>query len=158
MKWLNIFGIISAVGILPAVAYYIEQVNKARWSNIFLSEGGFGDYVSPGPSAADVTLEAGVVMFLFASFFVAVNVMNLIKIKTTTTKILAIIGLSLIGIAFIWNLLLLSTPTHISFDEGGQIWLIAGLMMLAFSIVFLVQTNRYTADRVNDEILDDEII
>lgn len=141
----------------PLTYYFIEEVNAARRSMWNLPQPDVFGYAMNYRQDVEITTQAGVVMFIISSFMIAQLIINLVKVKTNTTRTLSIIGLSLIGLAFCWNLMMLSTPTHISFDEGGQLWLIAGMMMLAFSITFLVQVNRLAGDP-NDEILDEEII
>lgn len=154
MKGLNIMGIIIAVATFAVAGYYFELINSARWRP-------YWDDSYYGPSAADITAEAGLVFLVISGFMVYQLITNLVKIKTITTKVLGIIGISLIGLAFLWNLIMLADPRGISFDEGGQIWLLASMIMLAFSIVFLVQCNYSSKkghNKTNNDIIDDEII
>lgn len=153
MKIVNIIGIGLSVALIPLTNYFIEYINASRSHVWFSSETQQGNVIS----AAEITFQAGIVMGLICGLLIAQCIYNLVNVKTTTTKSISIIGISLLGVAFLWNLLMLSTPTHISFDEGGQIWLLVSLLMTAFSIVFLVQMNRLSSFKSNDEILDDMV-
>ncbi|UKN01851.1 hypothetical protein K6119_19190 [Paracrocinitomix mangrovi] len=151
MKFFNIVGIIVGLGTVPATVYYIESVNRAHWGSW-----DFLDYY--GPSAAEITAEAALIFILIHLFFIIQNIANLVKIKTGTVKVLSIVGLSLLGVSFMFNLIMMAQPTHTSFDEGGQVFMLAGIMMMAFSIVYLVQSVRYNRVNENPEILDDDIV
>ena len=97
-------------------------------------------------------------MLIITLFMIFQNIFNIAKVKTITSKVLGIIGLSLLGLALLFNLLMLSSPRGVSFDEGGQIWMLVGLLMLAFSIVFLVQSVNYHKKmngQIDSEVIDD---
>lgn len=157
MKALNIIGIVLAVAVMPVCIFYVEETSSARWAAYDFFDS-FSTYY--GPSAREITQEAGAICMLFTLFFIFQLISNLVKVKTTTTKVLAIIGVSLVGIGFLFNLGMLADPGGISFDEGGQIWVLMGLLMLAFSIVFLVQSINVKKPAIgsnNQEIIDDII-
>ena len=72
---------------------------------------------------------------------------------------MAIIGLSLIGLNFLFDLLILASDGNISYDEGGPIHVVSGLIMIAFSIVFLVQSIWFAKGRKprsDYDLIDDE--
>ena len=157
MKAINIIGIILSVAILPVCVYYLEETSHARrasWD--FFNE--YSNYT--GPSAAQVSLEAGLICALFGGYFIYQIIMNLVKVKTMTSKVMSIIAISLIGLAFLINLIFIVSDGGATYDEGGQIWVIAGIIMLAFSIVFLVQSVMFAkkdSKTQNAEIIDDII-
>ena len=159
MKAINIIGICLAVIIFPLCVYYVDETSTARWAG--WDWGGYGNSYY-GPSASEVTAQAAGVSLLLVGFFIFQSIMNLIKIKTTSSKVMAIIGLSLMGIAFLINLSLLGGAG--TYDEGGLINIFVSFIMVAFSIVFLVQTVNYEkrSMNANAEVIDnndlDEIV
>ena len=81
--------------------------------------------------------------------------MGLSKTKTKTNKVLSIIGLSISGIFFFWNILVMVDPGAISYDEVGGGFAFYSLIMLAFMIVGLVQAIKY-ARKLNTQPLANE--
>lgn len=158
MKAINIIGIILGAGIFPLVSLYIEKVNDARWIGVDWPEyiGGQPDY--NGPTAADVTFEGALIILLILIYFIFQNILNMVKVNRPTTRVLSIIGISISGFSLLYCFLMLNNPTHLSFDEGGQSFMLPGLMMIGFSIVFLIQYMRMVGITVSEEILDDDII
>ncbi len=153
MKAVNIIGIILAVAIVPLCIYYVDETSAARWASWdFFNE--YSTYY--GPSAAEVTLEGAGLSAVLVSFFIFQSIINLVKIKTMTSKVLAIIGVSLMGIALLINLALMAEAG--TYDEAGLINLVVGPISLAFSIVFLVQTIQFEKigqKPQNTEVIDD---
>ena len=158
MRGLNIIGIILSIALFPIVVYYASEVSTARWRSWSVWD---ADYSYVGPSAADLTMEGAMFLLVITLFMVFQNIFNIVKVKTITAKVMGIIGVSLIGLALLFNLLMLSEPNGISFDEGGILWIFVGLLMLAFSIVFLVQSVNYHKKKklnTNSEVIDDDIV
>lgn len=160
MKAINIIGICLAVILFPLCIYYIDETSSARWAS-WDWYGGSNYY---GPSAADVTLEAAGISILIVGFFIYQSILNLTKIKTTTSKVLSIIAISLMGIAFLINLMMMASDGGATYDEGGAVHVFVSLIMVAFSIVFLVQSVNYgnknlktSADIIDDEEIEDII-
>lgn len=155
MKAVNIIGIVLAIAVIPVSIYYVELTSTARWASWDF----FNEYSSyNGPSAGEVSSEAASVCLLFGLFFIYQCISNMVKVKTMTTKVMSIISLSLIGLAFLFNLVFILSGGGTTFDEGGQIWMIAGVIMLAFSIVFLVQAIQFAGAGQpiqNSDVIDD---
>ena len=157
MRAINIISIVLSVAIMPVCGYYIEEVSRARWAS--WDWGGYSSYY--GPSAAELTMEGSLVILVFILYFLFVNIGNIAAVKTTTAKVMGIIGLCLVGLGFLFNLLVMTNPRGASFDEVGPTWVLMGLVMLAFSIVFLVQSVRYHKRKntpVSKDVLDDDIV
>lgn len=164
MKAMNIIGIVLTVVLGVVTAYYVDEVSSAYWDSFFSSldygsDYGFYDY---GRSPGDLTFEAGLFMMLFILFYSALYISNIVKVKTTTTKVLTIIGMSLTFIMLLWDVLMLISPRGISFHEVGPVYIIWGVINLAFCIVLLVQAVKYgnrnkKAGTVAKEIVDIEI-
>ena len=152
MKVFNIIGICLSLVIMPLCVYYVIECERAGWSF-------WNDYYS-GPSRSDITIQAAGLSLLFTGFFVFQSIMNVVKVKTTTSKVMGIISISLIGIIFLINAMMLASSGGATYDEGGPFNFIAGLIMLAFSIVFLVQTVNYEKklNRTDKEIIDDSTL
>lgn len=156
MKAINIIGICLAVILLPVCAYYIDATSTARWA----SWDWYGDFNSYyGPSASDVTLEAAGISILFVGYFIYQSILNLTKIKTPASKVMGIIGICLMGIAFLVNIMMMASGGGATYDEAGAIHVFVSLIMIAFSIVFLVQTVNFDKKALanNNDIIDDDI-
>ncbi|MFT4602119.1 MAG: hypothetical protein ACI857_002305 [Arenicella sp.] len=148
MKAINIIGLCLAVIIMPVCVYFVIECERAGWSY-------WSDY-SYGPSRADVTLQGAGISIFIVGFFLFQSIANLVKVKTTSSKVIGIISIVFMGIFFFINLAMVGSGGGATYDEGGAFNFIAGLMMIAFSIVFLVQTINYekklakSADIVDD--------
>lgn len=157
MRALNIIGLVLVVVLFFVTGIYINDVSSARWSDY--SYDGFRATFSS--RVADLTMEAGSIMLVFVLFFTSAMIGNLVKIKTITSKVMSIIGLSFSLLILLVNFVVLSSPSHLTFDESGGFFLIYGIICLAFFIVFLVQSVQYknrVFKKVNHQILDDDII
>ena len=161
---MNIIGIVLTIALCVVSAYYIDETSSARWDSFFSSmDYGYGSsYGYYGPSAADWTMEAGLIMLLFVLFYAGLYISNIVKVKTTTSKVMTIIGMSLTFIVLLWNILMLISPSHISYDEVGPVFIIWGIINLAFCIVLLVQAVKYgnrnkKGGAVAKELVDIEI-
>ena len=141
MKAFNIVGIILSLLFFCITGYYVAEVAKARFDFLYSDVGYYNGYVSNNSGA--LTTEIGVWSLLFFLFFLMLFIFNLIKVKTKTSKVFSIIGLSFTVIFFLWNTAMLISPSSISFDEVGGGWIFYSLIMFAFSIVGLVQAVRY---------------
>lgn len=146
-KVIYIIGIVLSVVFFVLSGYYSGEVSDARFDALFssynYSYSNYSSYSYNG-SASDLTVEAGVWSLVFILFFVAMNLIGLIKVKTKTSKVLTIIGLCFSGILLFWNFAMIASPGSISFDEVSPAWVFYILMMLAFAIIGLVQSVRFS--------------
>ncbi|MDG1330681.1 MAG: hypothetical protein P8P74_00010 [Crocinitomicaceae bacterium] len=146
MKALYIVGIVLSFIFLFVIGFFIAEVESARFMSYYdydpysYSSYGYNSYTNYGE---DETLLGAIVSFFFFAFFILAGILGLIKTKTKTNKVLSIIGLSLSGIFFLWNLLVMVDPGAISYDEVGGGFVFYSLVMMAFMIVGLVQAVRY---------------
>lgn len=151
-----IIGIVFSVIFLFVVSYYIAEVSKARIDDLFSSfnnysydsYSSYSSYSSSGRAEA-YTSEAAMWSLFFFLVFIAIDLLGLLKVKTKTTKVLSIIGLSISGIFLLWNFAVMSSPGSLSFDEVGPGWAFYCLIMLAFTIIGLVQSVRYSKRTIN---------
>lgn len=149
-KALYIVGIVFSFVFFFVSAYYVEEVSSARIMEIFSSYDSYGGYGSSyssysylSSSASDLTTEAGLIALLFLLVVLFADIMGLMKVKTKTSKVFSIIGISLGGLFLLWDVLMLSSPDSISYDEAGIGFTFYALIALAFSIVGLVQSVRF---------------
>jgi hypothetical protein len=146
-KALYIVGIVFSFVFFCVSAYYVEEVSSARIMDIFSSYdsfGGYGSYSSyNSTSASDLTTEAGLIALFFLLVVIFVDIMGMLKVKTKTSKVFTIIGLALGGIFLLWDIVMLTSPDSISYDEAGVGFTFYALIVLAFSIVGLVQSIRF---------------
>lgn len=164
-KAFYIVGIVASVILFAVTVHYASEVDQVRLQELLDSFSSY-DYGYPSYSstsyaseADDLTMEAGLISLIFFLLFLAIDILGLIKIKTTTTKVLSIIGMSVTGIFILWDFGVLSSPGALSFDEVGIGWLLYCFIMLAFSIVGLIQSVRFekrgvTKNETATDILD----
>jgi hypothetical protein len=95
--------------------------------------------------ANDITRTAGIVSILFMLISAVVFLLALVRIKTTTMKVIAIIGLSISGLFMLWGFLPMTSPGGVSFSEVGPAFVIAATVVLAFHIVGVVQAFKTSA-------------
>lgn len=165
MRAYNIVALVVVIVLLSVTAYYMDATNNARWASYFSDyDYGYGSYGNSyyGSSAASLTEEAGSLMLLFIAFFTAGYIGNLVRVKTMTSRVMCIIGLSFTLLVLLINVLVLLEPRNISFDESGAFFFIYGIIDLAFFIVLLVQSVKYANRnrrtlKADSSILDMEI-
>lgn len=141
-KAFYISGIVLSIVFIAIGTYYADEVLSAKYWDLF----SYSDYdFGYGSSSRykDLTIEGGLWSLFFFLFFIASDLLGLIKIKTTTSKVLSIIGLSISGILLLWNFVMMFSDGGITYDEVFPAYIFYCVMMLAFSIVGLVQSVRY---------------
>lgn len=159
MRAFYILGIIFSILLIIVTGYFIAEYQSARYS-YYSYDYSYNSYGSDSSyyEMREVTSNWAITTLFFFLYYIAVDILGLVKIKRTTTKVLSIIGLSLSGIMLFWDLLVISSPGGISVDEVGGVWVLYALIYLAFSIVGLVQAvkwkNRNKLNS-NDKVLDD---
>jgi hypothetical protein len=138
-KAFYITGIVCSLVFFVVTAYYVNAVENARWAiyGLYSSRNLFY-YIS-----LELTKEAAMTCIPFFLLFITINILGLVKIKTTTVRVLSIIGLSVSGILLLLDLFVIEESGKASFDEVGSVFALYALMVLAFSIVGLVQSVRF---------------
>lgn len=147
-KAIYIIGIVFTIIFIGVCGYYAEEVSSARFDYLFssynYSDYSYGGYTSSYDSSySDLTAEAGLWSLFFILFFVAMNLIGLLKVKTKTSKVLSIIGLSLSTIILFWDFAVIASPGAMSFDEVSPAWIFFALVILAFAIIGLIQSIRF---------------
>jgi predicted ferric reductase len=154
MRALNIIGLALVFVMFIITGFYINEVSSTRWSS-YLDF----DYMFNSSRVAALTTEAVMIMLVFVLFYTAAYIANLIKVKTTTSKVMAIIGLSFSFIVLLTCFGVLAEPRAMSFDESGGVFIFYGIINLAFFIVHLVQSvvvlKRKTNRPSNPDIVDE---
>lgn len=165
MRAFNIIALVVILVLFFVTGYYMDATDNARWASYFSDyDYGYGSYGSSyyGSSASSLTEEAGSLMLLFVAFFTAGYIGNLVRVKTMTSRVMCIIGLSFTLLVLLINVLVLLEPRNLSFDESGAFFIIYGIIALAFFIVLLVQSVKYAnrhgrALKSDSSVLDMEI-
>lgn len=157
-KGFYIGGIVLSFILFILSLYYMAEINLARYSEfaeMMDNDYNYG-YYGLSTVSSDLTMEIATISLVFFLFYIASDILGLVKIKTTTTRVFSIIGLSITFIFILWDFAVLSSPSAMSFDEVGIAWLLYALIMLAFSIVGLVQSIRFGkgGNLVSSDILD----
>jgi hypothetical protein len=151
-KAFYIVGIVFGFIFMCVTSYFMAEVSVARSMEFISSMNSYSDPYSTYSSyssaysglAEDATSTAAMVSIFFFLLFITVDLLGLMKVKTKVNKVFAIIGLSLSGIMLLWNFLVLADPGAISFDEVGGAFIFYSLVVIAFSIVGLVQSIRFS--------------
>ena len=148
-KAFYIVGIVFSLIFMGIISYYAEEVSDARWDYLdsVYSSYDYGyssyNYSMFSDNDDDLTVEGGLWSLFFIFSFIAIDLLGLLKIKTTTVKVLSIIGLSLSGIFLLWDIVMILNPSGISFDEVQPGFAFYATVMIAFTIVGLVQSVRF---------------
>ena len=153
MRILYILSIAASILFAVLVLDYIVRVSEARTEQLFEMMNSYGqdDPYSSSYSSYDderdnrLTSEAGLMSLFFFVFYLALQALTLVKLKTKTMKIITIIGLSLTVIMAAWNGVMMSSPGGISFDEVGIVWLLYAVIMLTFGIIGTVHAFKRKA-------------
>jgi len=146
-KAFNITGIALSVIFGVLIIYYIDEVSSARFNDFLSSYSSSSLYstssysYSTYDSSSEVTEEAALYSLLFYLLFAGICIVNLLKIKTKTNKVISIIGISLTGIFLLWDIMMMGNSGGMSFDEIGPAFLFYTLFACAMCIVCLVQVG-----------------
>ncbi|MBK8925923.1 MAG: hypothetical protein IPM74_08425 [Crocinitomicaceae bacterium] len=160
MKALYVIALILCVVFGIVVLYLASEYDRVSWS-IFMDSlygDGYYDYYDYRRSElSQITMIGGVVSLLFTAFFALTYSFTIAKINRTTAKVMSIIGVCFTGIVFLASFVPVIEPGGISFDEEfGPFLFLYMLIMLAFSIVNLVQAVRNgSKHQVSNYTVDD---
>lgn len=138
-----IAGIVLSFIFLIVCGYFISEVQSARMDYYFSMIESDYYYAMDSSRISALTFEAGLISLFFFLAFITIDLLGLIKVKTTTMKVMGIIGLAISGLYLIWDFMVLASPGSLSFDEVGGGFGFYCFIMLAFSIVGLVQSVRF---------------
>jgi hypothetical protein len=155
-KAFYIVGIVFSIAFLMVTAYYSSAVDDARWEDYDLYASGYGLYTYDNASA--LTEEAALISIPFFLLFIATDLLGLVKVKTKTTRAMSIIGLSISGILLLLDLFMMAESGNASFDEVGPVFGLYALVVLAFSIVGLIQSIRFQQRKKPVGITSDDLL
>jgi len=114
------------------VAYYYNEVDEARLTEMMDIIGGVTTYTSGGQSE-NLTEEIAILSLFFIGAFM---VLDYLKMKKSVLhKRRAFIGLFLSVVLLVWDLGVLSSPGHMSFDEVAPAWGVYGLSMFMLALM-----------------------
>lgn len=148
MKALYITSLPLIVIYTILLIYYSAEYQSAywqEWDSIYYSydDYGYNNYSYYGPSSDSIGMEFGLISILFCLYFLAQDIVGLVRIKTATTKVLTIIGICVSGFMVLFSGLVASDPGAIGLNEVGPMFLIYSIIVLGFSIVGLIQSVKY---------------
>jgi len=142
-----IIGIVFSVFFFFIAAFYVGSARSAYLSEMYsmLLTDYSGDYTSSYGSSLreQYTIEGAMWSLFFILSFITFDLMGLIKVKTVTAKVMSIIGLSISSLFLLWDFAVIGSPGSMSYDEVGPAFVLYSIVMLAFTIVGLVQSVRY---------------
>lgn len=138
---LYIGSIVLAIVFVIVGVYYSAEVKYARYDYYSSLGTAYGTYPTYNSGYyAEYSFEAGLVSLLFILFFIATDLLGLIKVKTKTAKVMSIIGLAFGGLFLFIDLAIIAAPTDIPYDDAFPAFFLYALIVLAFSVVGLVQS------------------
>lgn len=154
MKIVPIIGIIVSVLYASMCTGAAQEVQGLRYTNIRMGSDEFYYY-----QMQKSTLTAGITTLFGFLFFLGQFIFGLIKTKTITSKVISIIGICFAGLFIIWDIIMLSNPAGISFDEVGLFWILFFMTALIFSILALIQSiffkGNFNYGKTNETVIDD---
>lgn len=140
--------VLSLVYIVAAAGIAVE-VDSAGWSGpryydqySVYDNYDYYDASAYEDEADEYTRMGGIVSVFYMVISVVAFVLALLRIKTKTMRVVSIIGLSVSGLFFLWSILPLMSPSHVSFDEIAPAFIAAGIALLALDIVGVVHAFR----------------
>ncbi len=155
MKKINTVGILSALIMGVVAVYFTEEVKTERWGGFMNDFMNYSDSSVIYENKADeLSMQAAGIMLLLTGYFIFGFIRNLMKIKTMTTRVISIVGLSFTLIAFLFGLVSILDPAGASFDETGPVFIGYGILCLAFFVVLFIQASRQEIQR-DPTVLDD---
>jgi len=157
MKKVYILGIILSVVFGVLIFLFADEVHSLRYQ--MYDEMMYGNYLGDAYfEMYDATQRAALCALPFITFYILAFSFTFKYIKRTTAKVISIIGVSIAGLILLITLVPAIDPGGVSFDEIGPLLLIFILVMLAFSIVNLVQAVRNNAPTKTIQQTTDDII
>ena len=137
------FSITIALSVVftALVAYYYNEVDEARLHEMMDIIGGVTTYTSGGQSE-NLTEEIAILSLFFIGAFMT---LDYLKMKNSNDhKKFAIVGMFLSVVLLAWDMLVLSSPGHMSFDEVAPAWGVYGLTMFIFALMGMRKLNKNT--------------
>ena len=135
---LHIIGIFLSGIFIGVIVYFSEEVAAARWDYLYNDWG--GSLLRQASNHKNLTITASLWSLVFFLVSIGLQVWGLVKVKTVTTKVVSIIGLSVSLLFILWDFMVIANPGSISFDEVSPGWIFYALIWMAFMIVGLVQS------------------
>jgi hypothetical protein len=90
-----------------------------------------------------ISVLGGIINLIFIGFVIFIASLTIAKMKSKTMKVMSIITISLSGIFFLYNLVMLFSPGSYGFNEGdGASQIVLDLFLVAFYIVGLVHVFK----------------
>jgi uncharacterized membrane protein YjfL (UPF0719 family) len=158
MKTRYIFGIVLSITMSFGSYLYMEMCRRAR-ANYFINiMSSSSDSSEVYHESILITEQAALLSLIFLLFFIIMYVLTVKQIKTKKVKNISIVGLAASAILIAWTILMLGSPSHISFDEVGYAWIAyGGLMAILFFAISKALDTEISSSISNDEIVDDII-
>lgn len=144
MKALNILGAGLSAILTGLSFYYIDEVHFLRWRNSFTYDG----YSSANYAHEPLTVEVGIITLIF---FIGIGYLFLKNLKSS--KIISIIGFVASLVMLAWDILMISSPSHISFDEAGYAWM--GYSIISIILFILLWKQYIPENELSKDIIDD---
>lgn len=157
MRALNIIGIIASIGIFWYGSDIIEEIEA-----LIDSSRGYNRISHMDAGIANLFMNSAFFMMLVGLFFLGLYIANLKQIKRRTAQVMSVLGIIVSAMFILFNILFIASRSLEAFVIAYILWIIFGLICLAFTIVLLVQAVRdFGGDRRpsipnhGDDVIDD---
>lgn len=98
-----------------------------------------------------LTTEIGIITLFFFFVFGFIFIKNIKQSKRAKT--ISIIGITLTVIMIAWDVVMIDSPSHISFDEVGSAWMGYGVICILLFVLLLKKRNIVKEE--SSDIIDD---
>lgn len=160
MKIVNVIALVFGLVQLIVCGYFIVEVTDIRTP--FFGISSTVNYELIRSAVASATIQAVLLMVIISLFYLCFYIINRRKIKAKAARISTSIGLVLFILITLWSILVLSAPNHISFDEGGYVWVVYAIINLCLFSVLLIQSFKLSRQNISlitdDSIIDSDLV
>jgi len=124
--------------LLIGITFYFSSSIESVKSEMF---GTFEniDWDSIADRCDSLTAKAGMFSLVIMIFYELLHVFTLMKLKTTSMKVLSIIGLVITAAMLGFSILMFAFPGQVYFDEVVLAWYAYAVLILGYSIIGLIQ-------------------
>lgn len=155
MKSLDLAGIVVSVLFIPVIIYYAQWVNALREE--------FTLYFNPLLKDLQIkyTLEIGYWTIIVVLCFLTIHILGIVMRNKRNNRPLSFFGIFISTIVLFWDLLMLTSPTSISFDEVYLAWILfSSLSAIIFTFQIYLKIKHKDTDssfKINSDsgLLDD---
>jgi len=141
MKSLDLAGIVVSVLFIPVIIYYAQWVNALREE--------FIHYFNPLLNDLQIkyNLEIGYWTIIVVFCLLTIHILGLAMRNKGNNRPLSFFGIFISTVVLFWDLLMLTSPTSISFDEVYLVWILfSSLSAIIFTFQIYLKIKHKDTD------------